>query len=116
MTVLPLKRRASFRIHVTPDGSRVFVAPFGDLDLSTVVPLEEEIKKLQESGRFETLVLDLRGLTFLDSSGLRLLVNARRAALEGGIAFSLIEGVPEVCRVFDITGLRPHFEFEAAPA
>ena len=115
MTVLPLKRRASFRIAITPDGDRVLVAPEGELDLSTAIPLEEEIKRLRDRG-FEGLVLDLRGLTFLDSSGLRLMVNARREAMEGGMKFSLIDGAPQVCRVLDITGLRPHFEFEPVPA
>jgi anti-sigma B factor antagonist len=115
MTVMPLKRRASFRIAVTPDEDRVRVAPAGELDLSTALPLEEEIRRLQAEG-FQTLVLDLRGLTFLDSSGLRLLVNARREAIDGGRTFSLIDGAPRVCRVLDITGLRSHFEFEPAPA
>ena len=114
MTVLPLKRRASFRIAITPKGDRVVVAPHGELDLSTALPLEEEIKRLQRS--FETLVLDLRGLTFLDSRGLRLMVNARRQAIEGGTDFSLIEGGPQVCRVLDITGLRSHFDYEDVPA
>jgi anti-sigma B factor antagonist len=116
MTVMPLKRRASFRIAVTPDEDRVLVAPAGELDLSTALPLEEEIKRLQADGGFQSLVLDLRGLTFLDSSGLRLLVNARREAIEAGTMFSLIDGAPRVCRVLDITGLRSHFEFEPAPA
>ena len=115
MTVIPLNRRASFRISVTPDEDRVLVAPEGELDLSTALPLEEELHGLQARG-FQRLVLDLRGLTFLDSSGLRLLVNARRDALERGKKFSLIDGAPRVCRVLDITGLRPHFEFEPPPA
>jgi len=114
MTVLPLKRRASFRIHVTPAEDHVLVAPVGELDLATVVPLEEEIRGLQDRGL--EVILDLRGLTFLDSSGLRLLVNARREALERGSKFSLIDGAPRVCRVLDITGLRSHFDFVAAPA
>jgi anti-anti-sigma factor len=115
MTVLPLRTRASFRIAVTPEGNRVVVAPVGELDLSTVLPLEEELKELQGRG-FREIVLDLRGLTFLDSSGLRLLVNARGHAMETGTTFSLIDGAPEVCRVLDITGLRPHFEFATVPA
>jgi anti-anti-sigma factor len=115
MTVLSLKQRASFRIVVTPREDRVLIAPVGDLDLSTAIPLEEEIQRLRRFG-FENLVLDLRGLTFLDSSGLRLMVNARREALEEGTTFSLIDGAPRVCRVLDITGLRTHFEFEPPPA
>lgn len=114
MTVLPLKRRLSFRIEVTPDRDGVRVAPAGDLDLATADPLWDEIVRLRERG-FEKLVLDLRGLTFLDSTGLRLLVKAREDALRDGLDFALIDGAPKVCRVLDITGLREHFVFVRAP-
>jgi anti-sigma B factor antagonist len=114
MTVLPLKRRVSFRIHITPDRHRALVAPVGDLDLATADTLSDEIGRLRERG-FEKLVLDLRGLTFLDSSGLHVLVRAREEALEDGAGFALIDGAPTVCRVLDITGLRDHFEFVHAP-
>ena len=110
MTVLPLKRRVSFRIDVTPDEDHVRVAPSGDLDLATAEPLWEEISRLRERG-FEKLVLDLRGLTFLDSTGLRLLIRAQEAALKDGAGFALVDGEPAVCRVLDITGLREHFDF-----
>jgi anti-sigma B factor antagonist len=114
MTVLPLKRRLSFRIEVTPDDDRVRLAPVGDLDLATVEPLWNEIDRVRERG-FEKLVLDLRRLTFLDSSGLRLLVRAQEETHKDGAEFALVDGVPEVCRVLDITGLRDHFEFVRPP-
>ena len=113
MTVLPFKRRVSFRIEITPGPNRVVVAPVGDLDMATAEPLWDEIERLRQRG-FEKLVLDLRGLTFLDSSGLRLLVRAREEALKDGAELALIDGPPTVCRVFDITGLRGHFDFLAA--
>lgn len=110
MTVLSFKRRVSFRIEVTPNGDHVRVAPAGDLDLSTTEPLWEEISRLRERG-LEKLVLDLRGLTFLDSSGLRLLVRAQEELAGDGAQFALVDGAQPVCRVLDITGLRDHFQF-----
>lgn len=113
MTVLPLKRQLSFRIAVTTDRDGVRIAPSGDLDLATAEPLWDEIARLRERG-CEKLVLDLRGLTFLDSSGLRLLVRAREDALRDGRELKVIDGAPAVSRVFDITGLREHFDFMVA--
>jgi anti-sigma B factor antagonist len=115
MTVLPFKRRLSFRIEVTPDGDHVRVAPAGDLDMATAEPLWDEISRLRDRG-FAKLVLDLRGLTFLDSSGLRLLVRAQEEVARDGAEFALVDGAPPVCRVLDITGLRNHFEFIRLPS
>ncbi len=110
MTVLPSNRRVSLRIQVTPGPDQVLVAPAGDLDLATAEPLWEEIERLRERG-LNKLVLDLRGLTFLDSTGLRLLVRAKEEAEKDGAEFALIDGAQPVCRVLDITGLRGHFDF-----
>jgi anti-anti-sigma factor len=48
-------------------------------------------------------VLDLRELTFLDSTGLRLILSERMAARKTGGRFELIAGPPEVQRVFELT-------------
>lgn len=115
MTVLTSKQRVAFRIEVTPSHDHVLVAPAGDLDLATAEPLWDEISRLRERG-LEKLILDLRRLTFLDSTGLRLLVRAQEEVLADGAEFALVDGTPVVCRVLDITGLRDHFEFVREPS
>ena len=49
------------------------VAPVGELDIATVYKLESEVARLLESG-FARIVLDLRGLSFIDSTGLCLVL------------------------------------------
>jgi len=56
-----------FRIDVEPARDSVRVAPVGELDLATVDKLRAEIERLRESG-FARIVLDLRGVRFLDST------------------------------------------------
>ena len=57
----------------------VRVAPVGELDIATVDKLRAEVDRLRESG-FTKLVLDLRGVRFLDSTGLRLVLELDAAA------------------------------------
>jgi len=64
------------RVTTTADGTTV-VGVHGDLDLATAPVLEETITKVDALSR---LVFDLTECGFLDSSGMRVLVGANRAA------------------------------------
>ena len=86
------------------------MAPVGELDLSTADQVWETLEELRDAG-FDRIVLDLRELTFMDSSGLHLIVRAREAAGEKGFDFALIDGNDPVCRILDLTGLREHLAF-----
>ena len=99
-----------FRIDVHPGPERVRVAPVGELDLATVPQLRERLEEVRESG-CRSVVLDLRGLTFIDSSGLHLTVSWDSHARESQIEFVIIQGPPAVRRVFDITGLLDRLPF-----
>ena len=53
----------------------------GELDLASSPTLEEELERVAESGA-EVVVVDLRGLEFMDSTGLSVLVRAHQRAEE----------------------------------
>ena len=76
----------------------------GELDLSTVDKVEDELRRLEDQSD-KLLVLDLRGLTFLDSTGLRLMVTADQRARKAGRRLALVKGPETVHRVFTITKL-----------
>jgi anti-anti-sigma factor len=76
----------------------------GELDLSTVEKVEDELRRIEERGD-KLLVLDLSGLTFLDSTGLRLMVTADQRARKAGRRLALVKGPETVHRVFTITKL-----------
>jgi anti-anti-sigma factor len=50
-------------------------------------------------------VLDLRGLTFMDSSGLHLITRWVNEASQDGFAFELEPGPPAVQRIFELTAV-----------
>ncbi len=64
---------------------------------------------------FDDIVIDLRTVTFIDSSGLRLLLAQARACRESGSRFRLVNGPAQVRRLFEISGTRNIFEFIERP-
>jgi anti-sigma B factor antagonist len=80
----------------------VHLRPAGTLDLATAPVLEAQLAELRDAG-FRELVIDLRGLTFMDSSGLRLVLRWNSAARADGFRLSLVPGAPRIQRVFDLT-------------
>jgi anti-sigma B factor antagonist len=99
----------------TRNGSVATVRPSGELDLSGAAVLEDELERLSEDSELATVVLDMRGLEFMDSSGLRLVVVADMRAREAGRRFSLIRGDETVHRVFEITRMSDRLDFVDGP-
>jgi anti-sigma B factor antagonist len=87
----------------------VHVALVGELDLSTVAKVQEELRRVEGSSP-ATLVVDLSKLTFLDSTGLRCIVTADERAREEGRRIVIVRGPDAVQRVFAITRLDDRLE------
>jgi anti-sigma B factor antagonist len=94
----------AFRCDVIPSREYVRVVPVGELDLATVTVLDQTLSELIEVG-FTCLVLDLSRLTFIDSSGIRLVVRYGQRLESDDRQFSLIPGPSQVQRVLKIAGL-----------
>ena len=87
----------------------VHVALRGELDLSTVAKVQDELRRVEE-GEPPVMVLDLSRLSFLDSTGLRCLVTADERAREAGRRVVIVRGPDPVQRVFTITRLEERLE------
>jgi anti-sigma B factor antagonist len=96
------------------NGERVSLALRGELDISSAALLEEALGKL-ESGEPAVLVIDLRRLEFMDSTGLRALVSADQRAREAGRRVAIVRGPEAVDRIFNVTRLDEHLELVDAP-
>ena len=96
-------RPIQFRCDVRPHRSVVIVAPIGELDIATAPKLEETLAELRDVG-FAHLAVDLRGLDFMDSSGLNLLLAWTRRAEHEQLRFSVIGG-GQAQRVLDVSGV-----------
>jgi anti-anti-sigma factor len=90
-------------------GEQVTVSLTGELDLSTVAKVEEELRRVEASDA-TVVVLDLSGLTFLDSTGLRAVITADERARGQGRRFVIVKGPDAVQRVFAITRLEERLE------
>lgn len=99
----------------TRNGSVAIVSPTGELDLSGAAVLEAELGRLSADPELATVVLDMRGLEFMDSSGLRLVVVADMQAREAGRRFALVRGDETVHRVFEITRMSDRLDFVDRP-
>jgi anti-anti-sigma factor len=85
------------------------VALVGELDLSTVAKVQEELRRVEERSP-ATVVLDLSKLSFLDSTGLRCIVTADERARDQERRMVIIRGPEPVQRVFAITRLDERLE------
>jgi anti-anti-sigma factor len=96
-------------VHTDEEPDAVRVSLEGELDLSNVLYVEEEIRKAEK--RKPALVLDLRKLRFLDSTGLRVIVSAHQRARNQGRKLRIVPGGEAVRRLFRLSGLERRLDF-----
>lgn len=92
-------------------GVRVILS--GDLDLSTAKQAEQAIEEAERSASL--IVIDLRRLSFMDSTGLRVIVSADKRAKRSGRRAVIVQGPSAVRRVFEITRLGERLEIVDTP-
>ena len=85
------------------------VAPRGELDLYSVEDVRVELAGRPQG--CELVVLDLRRLSFFDTSGIRLVVETMQSLDAAGVRFALLRGEPEVQRLFALAGLEDRLPF-----
>ena len=97
-------------LRVSSDGDCVTVALAGELDLATTPEFERELDGLVQS-RVQRLLLDLRGVSFMDSTGLAAIGRAHQLADAQGWELMLRRGPDQVQRLFRLTGLEDRLTF-----
>jgi anti-anti-sigma factor len=90
-------------------GGAVRLALRGELDLEHAYTFDEELRRV-EALKPPCIVLDLKGLAFLDSSGLARLLAARRRARRDNRKLLMVRGARPVQRLLAITAVGEHFE------
>jgi anti-anti-sigma factor len=93
-----------FDIRLEPHRERLLVVPRGELDIATADRLDAAVAEQFASG-FLHLVVDLRELDFIDSSGIRMIWQAHQRAERDGARLSVIPGDGDAGRALRITGL-----------
>lgn len=95
---------SNFAAHTHTTGRTVRLALSGELDIVSSPVLERTMAELAASDA-ELVVVDLRGLEFMDSTGLHVLLQAQQHTHDLGRRFALVRGPEQVQRLFDLTGL-----------
>jgi anti-sigma B factor antagonist len=92
-----------FAVTITGDSTRTTVAFSGELDLAGVDRAREAIAEAEE--RDGMVVLDLSELTFIDSTGLEVVLRAARRAQESGRRLVVARPSQYVRRLFELTAI-----------
>jgi anti-anti-sigma factor len=87
----------------------VLVSLQGELDLACAYTFDRELRRI-EAGRPSCIVIDMRKLAFVDSSGLGRLLGARRRARRDGRRLVLVRGSQAIQRLLAIAGIEESFE------
>jgi anti-sigma B factor antagonist len=104
-----------FDVTITEHAGAVYVTLTGELDISTAPRLEDDLRRVEADGP-ALVAIDLSGLDFMDSTGLRLVIAADGRAREAGRRLVLVQGNDMVQRVLRITRLDERLEIVADPA
>jgi anti-sigma B factor antagonist len=108
-----LPGQPAFELSVTALGDVRVVTLSGELDIDTMGEVSDA---LATANGLATTVVDLRELTFIDSSGVSGLMSAARRATEAGAWMCCVPGPPSVQRVFELTGVDTVLDWVDDPA
>ena len=95
---------SNFRVDVNSEDGAAVIAVAGELDLATSPALEEQFERVM-SGAPTLVVIDLRELEFMDSTGLSVIIRAHQRAEQGGHRLGIVNGSRQVRRLLSLTGV-----------
>src|SRR3954453_13019474 len=95
---------SQLRIASELDGGTSYMRLEGEFDLACKETFRQRLLEVT-ADRPAGVIVDLSGLEFMDSSGLRMVVDAEALCRESGIDYGVIAGTGQARRVFDLTGM-----------
>jgi anti-anti-sigma factor len=102
------------RVARTSEAGVITLTFTGDLDIATLVEAEDAVAAA-ERAEPDVLVVDLSGLEFLDSSGVRLVLQAEARARAAGRRVAVVLGTGRALRLFEVLGLLARLEVVEGP-
>ena len=114
LRIVAMGESGQFDIDVKREHDRVVLSLEGELDMATAPRLQSAIDE-PDLALMPELVLDLRALQFIDSTGLRVILAALQSSRERGQEFAITRGSPQVERLLSITGVTEHLRTIATP-
>jgi anti-sigma B factor antagonist len=105
----------SLSLETREEEGAVRIAVAGELDISSALTFDEEVRRAEDR-RPATLILDLRRLRFMDSTGLRLIMSANSRARTRGRRLAIVLGNEHVRRLFRLAGVTRRLEIVDHPS
>jgi anti-anti-sigma factor len=99
----------SFDCTIERKGDTMIVLPEGDLDIANAAVVRKVLQEILERRDAAHVEVDMSAVTFLDSSGIGMLVAAKRSAEAKGATLRLREPGPVVRMVLEVTNLYDDF-------
>jgi len=90
-----------FSVNATLAAGTATIAPIGEVDLDTHGRVREAVREQIDAGA-RRVVLDLREVRFMDSSGLHLVLDLETESRGGAFSLAIVPGSHEVQRLFDL--------------
>jgi len=106
--------QSNFSVQIQDGDRALVIGVSGELDLASSPELERELER-GTSSDVELLIIDLRKLEFMDSTGLSVLVRAHQAATRDGKRFAVVRGPQQVQRLLSLTGVAERLTVVDAP-
>ena len=104
-----VRSRVDIELKVDRQGSAATVAVAGEIDLTSAPRLDDEVTGLIEDAVME-LQIELAGVSFMDSTGLRVLLKASKL-IDGAGGRLVLRGPSDpVRRLLEVSGLNAHFQ------
>lgn len=106
---------SNLSLETREEGNAVRIALSGELDLASALTFDEELRRAEERSP-ATMVLDLRRLRFMDSTGLRLIMSAHARARNRDRRLAIVLGSEPVKRIFRLAGVARRLEIVDHPS
>jgi anti-sigma B factor antagonist len=102
------------QVEVRRQPDRIVMRLSGELDLASAPLFQRELRRAGVDAA-PMIVLDLEGLEFIDSTGLRIILSARAGARERQQQFAITPGSPQVQRLLNMTRVAEHLRIIESP-
>ena len=110
----PHRVQRSFTVQLQPRADVALIAVSGELDIASAPELEQALDQIRPE-LTKLVIVDLRELEFMDSTGLSIIVRAHQRLSESDCELTLIKGQPQVQRLLDLTGVADRVRLFAEP-
>jgi anti-sigma B factor antagonist len=106
--------RNHFSLELRRHHQAAIVAPSGELDIASAPELQAALERAWQSG-VELVIVDLRAVGFMDSTGLHVILRAHQRAEEADRRLGVVDGGEQVHELLSLTAVLDRLHIAAAP-